>query len=163
MTSIAVTFEGLDAAKAKLAALSHLDFHVLLESLAVEGMEQTRRRLEEEKTSPAGVAWKPTLDGRGALFVTGALARSVGHASTATQAVWGVPAEPVSGRPYARIHNFGGVIRPKNARVLSFEIGGKRVFAKTVTIPQREYLGVSDANARDLEATAAKFIERRWR
>lgn len=41
---------------------------------------------------------------------------------------------------YGRIHEYGGTIVPKRARLLSFVIGGKRIFAKQVTIPRRPYL-----------------------
>lgn len=41
---------------------------------------------------------------------------------------------------YAAIHEFGGVIRPKNFKFLHFFIGGKEVFAKSVTMPKREWL-----------------------
>ena len=41
---------------------------------------------------------------------------------------------------YAAIHEFGGVITPKKAKALSFEIGGELIFAKSVHIPARPYL-----------------------
>ena len=58
------------------------------------------------------------------------------------------------------MHQFGATITPKTARRLRFELGGKTVFAKKSVIPARPYLGVSAQNAHDLEAAAAKFIER---
>jgi phage gpG-like protein len=45
-----------------------------------------------------------------------------------------------SDRPYAAIHQLGGVIRPKTKKVLSFTIGGKTYFAKEVKIPARPFL-----------------------
>ena len=36
---------------------------------------------------------------------------------------------------YARIHQLGGIIRPKGGGRLVFSLGGKLVFAKKVTIP----------------------------
>jgi phage gpG-like protein len=157
---IRVHVEGLPQALSKLDALGRIEFHELLDGLARQGAMQTKRRIHEEKTSPDGQPWAPTREGRPALEVTGALWRSVDHATTASEAIWGVPAEPVAGRPYARIHQFGGVIRPKNAKALHFTIGGKSVFAQSVTIPARAYLGVSAQNALDMEAAAAKFMER---
>ena len=41
---------------------------------------------------------------------------------------------------YARIHEYGGTIVPKQARALVFQIGGRWIFAKKVTIPERSYL-----------------------
>lgn len=41
---------------------------------------------------------------------------------------------------YAAIHEFGGVIRPRTARFLVFTIGGRKIFARKVTMPKRPYL-----------------------
>ncbi|MBV1702621.1 MAG: phage virion morphogenesis protein [Hyphomicrobiales bacterium] len=117
-------------------------------------VEQTRTRLEIEKTSPDGVAWPRTTDDRGALFVTGEhLARSI------DRNVEGDGVEVGSGWVGARIHQFGGVIEAKG-RALVFAVGGKTVFAKKVTIPARPYLGISPANAIELEHTAQFFLSR---
>lgn len=40
---------------------------------------------------------------------------------------------------YARIHEFGGVIKAKTAKFLSFKIGGKWRSKKSVIIPARPY------------------------
>jgi phage gpG-like protein len=144
---------GLDAMLTRLGATGRIEFQELLDGLSRQGMTQTRRRIEVEKTSPDGKAWPKTRDGRGALFVTGThLARSIDHAVVGDSAIWG------SGWIGARIHQFGGVIKPVNAKRLAFSIGGKKIFAKEVTMPARAYLGVSEANARALEQTAARFI-----
>jgi phage gpG-like protein len=137
----------------RLGATGRIEFQQLLDGLSRQGMTQTRRRIEVEKTSPEGKAWPKTRDGRGALFVTGThLARSIDHAVVGDAAVWG------SGWIGARVHQFGAVIKPVNGKALKFSIGGKTVFAKKATIPARPYLGVSEANARALEQTAARFI-----
>lgn len=45
---------------------------------------------------------------------------------------------------YARIHEFGGVIRPKKAKLLAFTVGkgssAKKIFTRKVTMPARPYL-----------------------
>lgn len=144
---------GLDQALAKIAATGRVDFQTLLDSLSRMGRQQTRDRIEVEKTSADGVAWPKTTDGRRALFVTGHhLWRSIDHAVVGNAAVWG------SGWVGARIHQFGGVIKPVNAKILAFNIGAKKVFAKKVTIPARPYLGVSAENARDLEELALRRL-----
>lgn len=144
---------GLDAMLTRLGATGRIEFQELLDGLSRQGMTQTRRRIEVEKTSPEGKAWPKTTDGRSALFVQGNhLYRSIDHAVVGDSAVWG------SGWIGARVHQFGAVIKPVNAKRLAFSIGGKKVFAKKVTVPARAYLGVSEANARALEQTAARFI-----
>jgi phage gpG-like protein len=46
---------------------------------------------------------------------------------------------------YAAIHNFGGVIVPKNKSALAFPgLGGGTIFAKKVTIPKRTFMGIGD-------------------
>ncbi len=155
--SVAVKIEvvGLPATLGRLEALGRIEFHELLDGLARMGQQQTQRRIEAEKTTPEGKAWPLTSDGRPALFVSGThLYRSIDHEASATQARWG------SGWIGAKVHQFGAVIVPKDAKALHFKLGGRDVFAQKVTIPARPYLGVSEQNARDLQAAAAKFIER---
>jgi len=41
---------------------------------------------------------------------------------------------------YAAIHEFGGIIRPKKAKYLVFQIDGKWIRTKQVTMPKREWL-----------------------
>jgi phage virion morphogenesis protein len=43
---------------------------------------------------------------------------------------------------YGAIHQFGGIIRPKNEPQLSFEMGGELFHRGSVTIPARPYLGL---------------------
>lgn len=44
---------------------------------------------------------------------------------------------------YAAIHEYGGIIRPKNAKYLVFQIDGKWIRTKKVTMPKREWLSKS--------------------
>jgi phage gpG-like protein len=41
---------------------------------------------------------------------------------------------------YARIHEYGGIIKPKNSGFLKFKIGDRWIFAKEVRIPERSFL-----------------------
>jgi HK97 gp10 family phage protein len=41
---------------------------------------------------------------------------------------------------YAAIHEFGGIIVPKDAKMLHFFIGNEEIFAKSVHMPARPYL-----------------------
>jgi phage virion morphogenesis protein len=48
-----------------------------------------------------------------------------------------------SNKIYAAVHQFGATIRPKSRSHLVFRLGGNRVvFAQSVTIPARPYLGI---------------------
>ena len=44
---------------------------------------------------------------------------------------------------YAAIHEFGGIIRPVNAKALTFKIKDQWISTKKVTIPARPYLGTA--------------------
>jgi len=153
--SFTLTPNGLDAAFSRFSRLSALNKHELMEGLARLGQQQTKHRIEVEKTSPAGVAWPKTRDGRGALFVSGAhFARSIDYKSTESEAIWG------SGLIEARAHQFGATIVPKNAKALVFMAGGQKFFRKKVTIPPRPYVGLSEANRTAIVFTVWDFIER---
>lgn len=150
---------GLDAALSRIAATGRIDFQSLLDSLSRMGREQTRHRIEVEHRWPSGFPWQKTLDGRAALFVSGQhLWRSIDHAVIGDAAVWG------SGWIGARIHQFGGVITPKNGKALKFwwvEKGWTNfAVVKKVTMPKRPYLGISSENARDLEELALARLAR---
>lgn len=43
-------------------------------------------------------------------------------------------------KKYAKIHEYGGTIRPKTAKYLKFKAGGRFYSAQEVTIPERSYL-----------------------
>ena len=140
---------------ARLNAMGGLQFSALLDGLGALGVAQTQRRIQSEKTSPDGAAWPPNHDGGSILFRTGShLSDSIQHAAGASDVHWG------SGWIGARVHQFGAVIRPVKGKVLAFMLGGKKVFAKKVTIPARPWLGISPANARELLETAERYVAR---
>lgn len=62
---------------------------------------------------------------------------------------------------YARIHQFGGVIRPKKGNCLCIPVAdGKIIKVKSVTIPARPYLVITDKeNAEILEKTVKYYKE----
>jgi phage gpG-like protein len=145
--------KGLSAVLARLNKAGALDKFELMEGLGRLGQMQTRKRIEVEKTTPHGAAWKPTSEGRGALFVTGThLARSIDYVASETETRWG------SGWIGARVHQFGAVITPKNGEALTFDLSGKQVFARRVTIPARAYVGLSKANEQEMIRTAERFV-----
>src|SRR5262249_52110977 len=63
---------------------------------------------------------------------------------------------------YATLHQFGGTITPKRARVLAFKVRGQQVFARKVTIPARPFIptrGLSSTWAARFRAAAQKAFE----
>lgn len=128
---------------------------MLMESIAALGESQTRRRITDEKTAPDGTAWAPNREGTSILLQTGQnLLASVAFTSSAEEAVWGASWE------YAHVHQDGAVITPKTAQVLQFKVKGKTVHAKSVTIPARPFVGLSDENRAEIDDLVSDFFGR---
>lgn len=68
---LTVEIEGDLAAIAALHALEHLDEDELLTAIGAEGEQQSRRRIEEEKTGPDGTPWPKNWAGNPILMRTG--------------------------------------------------------------------------------------------
>lgn len=100
----------------------------------------TRRRFIDAK-DPDGKPWQAlnelyakTKKGPGILR---------GETRTLSQIIWQLADGGVvigSNEVQARIHNEGGVIRPKNAAALVFSMGGQTFRVQKVTMPKREFL-----------------------
>jgi phage virion morphogenesis protein len=144
-------FAGPEAALAKLAPLKEAK---LLDGLARLIQQQTRTRIEEEKTSPDGARWKANTQGTPTLYQSGALSRSIDYAVTGSQVIVG------SGLVYSAIHQYGGTIVPRDADALAFMIGNAFVRVQKVVMPARPYLGVSNDNASEIVDVAARFIRK---
>lgn len=101
------------------------------------------RALEETANLAVNTVQNKYLNG-GALNVrTGLLRRSISQRTDQTSLV----ATIGTNVEYAAIHEFGGEIRPKNAKALRFKIGDQWIMAKVVRMPARPFLrpGVRDA------------------
>lgn len=61
---------------------------------------------------------------------------------------------------YARVHQEGATIRPKDASALVFFIGGDLIKAKSVTLPARLYLGISAEDETSVAEIVFSFVER---
>jgi phage gpG-like protein len=135
-----------------------------------QALELMRKDIQDNfknSRSPDGTPW-PRLKWRRAdgtskpLMHTLLLYRSAtqkgapGHFEKATDRV----AEIGTSLPQARLHQYGGVVRPKKAKFLAFRgPGGKTIFAKAAKIPARPFLGASPALTRKLCALLVKTIE----
>ncbi|MCB5204251.1 phage virion morphogenesis protein [Neorhizobium sp. T786] len=129
----------------KLSPLFNFQPSELMTTLGALGESQTRRRITDEKTSPDGTAWTPNHEGTPILVQTGQhLLYSIAWTASASEAEWGSTWE------YAHVHQDGMTIIPKNGENLAFAIGGKAVFAKSVTIPARPFVGLSTDNIKEI-------------
>lgn len=62
-----------------------------------------------------------------------------------------------SNLPYAAVHQFGATIKPRAAKVLMF----RGHVAKSVTIPARPYLGLSDEDRSEIVERTLEWLQRR--
>lgn len=126
--------------------------------LGIKTLELTQDCFRNEK-DPYGKAWAPIT------HRTGKIQRDTGRlmASIRSRAQGGVGFKTSTDVEYARQRNYGGTIKPKNARMLRFKIGNKTVVAKSVTQPARmffpsESIGIPAAWMRQYAELANKFM-----
>ncbi|GJD93360.1 phage virion morphogenesis protein [Methylobacterium iners] len=156
MSGVSLTLDVRDlaAANALIGRFAELDEGALLTTIGGIGEMQTRRRIESEKTSPDGAPWPANREGTSILLRTGEHLRdSIAFEVGASQVTWG------SSWEYAHVHQDGAVITAKG-KSLSFVSGGRRRFAKRVTIPARPFVGLSTANGREIEDVVTDWLGR---
>jgi phage gpG-like protein len=118
----------------------------------------------KNSTSPYGDKWKPITYRQGQpLRDTGRLLSSIGYNAENDSVSIGTDGQIV----YAKIHQFGGVIRPRTAKTLRFFIGNRMILTDKAVIPARPYLpirnGVVDLPKSwfdDVTDNLAKHIEK---
>lgn len=113
--------------------------------------DATKRRFITE-TDPDGIPWKDlnplyarTKKGPGKLR---------GETRRLSQIVYQAAEDGVeigSDAEYARIHNEGGTIVPKNGAALVFSMGGQTFIVKSVKMPRRQFLGFSDEDINEIQ------------
>ena len=139
------------------AAASRARMRRLTEALGGVGEETTRGRINRGGPAPDGTAWPPrhplNASRKTLLNRDGHLADSITGSSSDRTARWG------SNRVYARIHQLGGIVRPRRRRVLRFEQGRRVIFARKVTIPARPYLGWGAEEERQANAVVRNWFD----
>ncbi|AGF75843.1 phage virion morphogenesis protein [Bartonella vinsonii] len=159
-THIEIYETGLEAALAFLQKGADTSMGALAQGVGRLLQESTRRRIQSEKTSPQGEKWKNNYARTSTLYASGALSRSIDMVASPEKVIIG------SGLVYARIHQLGGVIRPKNGSTLRFFLkSGKAhrfVRARQVTMPARPYLGLSEGNKVEVIKAAEDWLGRNF-
>lgn len=146
--SITIDDQDVNDALARLYAAAG-DVNPALKNIGMAEAKTTRARFVSE-TDPEGKPWQTlnelyarTKKGPGILR---------GATRDLSQIVWQLAEGGVeigSNVVYARIHNEGGTIVPKNAAALVFSMGGQTFHVKSVTIPQRQFLGWSETSIQE--------------
>lgn len=149
---LSFTLSGLDEAISKMDALAAIQPADVLDPVGALIVIQTQTRIMSEKASPSGESWKPNLMGTSTLFRSGNLA------STLTHQVRGATVSVGSNLVYAAIHNFGGTIKASKKKALRFPGQARQDIRlrRSITMPKREYLGVSPANGQEIEKMVAE-------
>lgn len=143
-----VNGQDLDRLQSMLNRLGNPDRQTLMEKLAFEGENQTKRRIAEEKTGPDGQRWPQWSDdyaarrksGHSLLQGEGGLLDSITADADEGSAEWG------SNLEYAAIHQFGGT---------------EGMAPGPAAIPPRPYVGLSDDNLASLQKIINDWMARR--
>ena len=146
-----IQWGGLDSAVDN--ALKKLSDHrELLELCGEVLVSGTLKRFQDEQ-APDGTPWAPTRRGGKILTDTAQLQRSIDSAVTNDSVYVG------SNKPYAITHQKGATIKPKKGKYLKFKTpdGGFASVAQ-VTIPKREFLGVSKEDKEELGETIKEYL-----
>lgn len=157
MTGVSFELTGAEEALAKLGTAADRMDHALplFDAIGAMLVTSTQQRFETE-TDPSGTPWPASLraktDGGKTLTDSAHLRNSMTHEPDDTGVMVGTNVI------YAAIHQLGGVIRAKSAEFLHFISGGEDVFVKSVTMPQRAFLGLDDADEKEIEAIAGDFV-----
>lgn len=151
-TSITIDDADVSSALARLYAAAD-NLAPVMKNIGEYEVPATKRRFVEEK-DPDGIAWKD-LNPLYAKTKKGAGKLKGDSKQLSQNILYQVADNSVeigSNEIYARIHNQGGVIKPKNAAALVFSMGGQTFHVKSVTIPRRQFLGFSDQDIIEIRA-----------
>lgn len=141
--AIEIKDEGFEEALAGIEGIEKLEQSEVLDRLGRLFQHSTRGRIDVTKTAPDGSQWQANRRGTSILRESGNLSGSIDYKVGSSQVAIG------SALVYARIHQLGGEIKPKNGKHLVFTVGNQLVFAPKVNIRERPYLGVSNDDSRD--------------
>lgn len=155
-SGVSVKWSGLDKSLLKMAD-KITDTHHLLEGIGNILVTNTQRRFDKEE-SPKGEKWKKSqraiLQNGKTLTDKGQLKKSIASQIQGDTVIVGTNKE------YARIHQFGGVIKPKKGKYLKFKNpDGTWSLVKEVTMPPRPFIGISDDDIDDAKHLIADFMK----
>lgn len=160
--SLNITISRLTETVAELTRLSggledRLELH---KAIGLELRDATDRRFKrgvDPDERPWPKSMRAYLQGGQTLRDTGLLQSSITFAPDRTGLDFGVIG---SNLKYARIHQYGGVIRPKKAKALTFALAdGTLVKVKKVVMPARPYIGLSVTDKDDLVELTTEYMK----
>lgn len=118
-------------------------------------LESSTRRRFDTGQGPGGIPWpisrRAQADGGKTLVDKGNLESSIRFETRPGELEVGVDGVGASSK-FARVHQFGAVIRPVNATALRFRLpDGSWRSAQEVTIPARPFLGIDDDDKAEMK------------
>ncbi len=165
---ITATFNdgGLSKGLRRAQAVMH-NTTAMMATIAV-GMRANTQKRFDHGVDPQGRTWAPlnsayaaTKSSSGGILIglgmRGGLMGSLSIDASPNTATVG------TNKVYGAIHQFGGTIRPRNAKALVFRLGAHFVRVKAVTIPARPYLGFSTADQTTAEDAIDSYVGRALR
>ena len=174
MVAITLSLVGtkLEERIGRLALLGH-EPRRLLAPLGAALVQTTHDRFRRGE-GPDGAKWKPLLPAYAAIRpARPILMLSLRLFDSINFQVEGNAVRVGSNVIYARVHQFGAVIRPRTAKALRFRLGaitvgprgGKKkssflVFAHAVTVPARPYLGFGERDFAAVEEIVEDTLKR---
>jgi phage virion morphogenesis protein len=164
---VGVRVEGnLEQARSVLdRALREVESPLGLMEVAGAVLENSVRERFRTGSGPGGVPWPPSrrvAQGGGRTLVDkGGLESSIASEASVNRVEVGVIAKTRSAK-FAHVHQFGATITPKKGPYLAFRgADGHMVFAKSVTIPARPFLGIDQEDRQDLVDAWTAYLEER--
>lgn len=128
----------------------------LMDGIGLYLESATIERFDREQ-APDGSKWKPShrarAEGGKTLTDSARLKQSITHNASATRVEVGTNVI------YAAVHQFGAKISAKSKKGLAFTLPGVGlVFAKSVTIPARPFLGMSAEDETEVVQLAEDYV-----
>lgn len=155
-TGASIQWNGLDKLISENANKLTSERKKLLESVGEVIVSSSVDRFKEER-SPEGKRWRKSrraaLQGGKTLSDTGLLQKSLSKQVVGSSVFVG------SNLAYAGIHQFGGIIKPKNKKKLKFQgTNGENVFATEVKIPARPFIGITNTDKESIAEIIKDFF-----
>lgn len=148
-----IELKGLDEINRRLANLKYR--RPMLERIGQKLVSDFQLGFRQG-VAPDGSKWLPLKIRKGQPLVDkGLLRRSITPSVTDDQLEIGTNLK------YARLHQYGGVIKPKKGKYLKFAgRDGNPVFVKKVTIPARPFLGLEERQVKKINRALQVWVEK---
>lgn len=140
----------------RLTRISYTALHKRLGETALSQISQRFRRGEDPEGRKWAASGRVKAKGGQVLRDTGRLQRSFSYRAETDYAAIG------TNDIRARLHQYGGVVKPKQARRLRFRTAaGDWVTALKVTMPARAMVGFNEDNKRELAQETRDYLDER--